>query len=130
MMTNNAQKIVEEIDEIAEGFRKVPVVMLPPNIKWGEEFKEWDDEKKISYLMKFCEAMNHAAATIQDERNALGELLEKKEDRIQQLEAALEANNLMLQTEITKMNEDKQKRNAHVIELNKRIRELESGNIS
>lgn len=126
-MTNNAKKIAEEIDQVAEGFARVPVVELPPKIKWGEDFQKWDDSKKLSYLMKFAEAMNHAADIIQKERDELGALVERKEQQLLQMQAMLEANNTMLQAQVTEMNEYKQDCNAHAAKLNARIRELERG---
>lgn len=124
---NNAQKIVEEIDLVTEGFKKVPVVPLPPKIQWGEEFQKWDDQKKLQFLTKFGEAMNHAADTMQQERNKLGQLVELKEQQILQLKAALDANNQMLQTEITKMNEYRNEATKNIAKLNAKIRELEAG---
>lgn len=126
-MTNNAQKIAEEIDFVTEGFKRVPVAERPPHVKWGEEFHAWDINKQNIYLMKFSEAMNHAAATIQEERNRLGQLVELKEGQLNQMKAMLDANNRMLQSEITKINEERQEYNKHVAKLNARIRELEKG---
>ncbi len=127
-MTNNAKKIAEEIEDVAEGMKRIEVVELPPKIKWGDDFLAWSDEKKIAYLTKFGEAMNHAADVIQKERDALGEMVEEKEKRILQLEAMIEANNRMIQAEITNMNEYRQEVNAQSAKLNARIRELERGN--
>lgn len=124
---NNANKIAEALGHVSEGWREVPVIPRPPKIHWGEEFLSWNDQKKLDYLMKFAEAMNHAAATIQDERDALGRLVELKEKQLEQQQAAMEANNMMLQTEIGKMNEYKQETMANIAKLNARIRELEKG---
>lgn len=126
-MTNNAKKIAEEIYEHTEGLAPIDAIELPPKIKWGEEFQEWDDDKKIAYLTKFSEAMNHAADTIQKERDELGALVEKKEAQLEAMKAGLEANNHMLQGEITQMNDYKQQVNANTAKLNARIRELERG---
>lgn len=125
-MTNNAKKIAEEIESVAEGIHRIDVVELPPKIHWGEDFLAWDDAKKIQYLTKFAEAMNHAADTIQKERNELGELAEKKEGMLEQMQSMLDANNRMLQDEVTKMNAYKQEVNAHTAKLNVRIKELEN----
>lgn len=126
---NNAKEIAGEIERVTDGIKQVPVVELPPKIHWGKEFLEWGDERKIRYLTKFAESMNHAADTIQQERDELGALLEKKEDQVLQMQSMLEANNRMLQAEITKMNEYKQKCNANIAKLNARIRELERGDL-
>jgi len=127
-LTNNAKIIAEEIYEEAEGLKKIEVVELPPKIKWGEKFQEWEDEKKISYLTKFAESMNHAADVIQRERDALCDLIEQKEEQLIQIQPRLDANNRMIQEEITKMNEYKQEVNSTIAKLNARIRELESVN--
>ena len=127
-MTNNAQTIAEEIREVADGVSDVPLSKLAPKIKWGDEFLAWDTEKKITYLMKFAEGMNDAVDKIQRERDALGKLAEQKEKQIQQVKPMMEANNQLLQSEITQMNEYKQKTNATIAALNRRVRELESGN--
>ena len=126
-MTNNAKKIADEIYDHADGLKRIEAVELPPKIKWGDEFLSWTPEKKLQYLMKFAEAMNHAADVIQRERNLLGELVEKKEEQLQQMQSMLDANNQMLQQEITRMNEERNKTNKYVAQLNARIRELEHG---
>ena len=128
-MTNNAKKIAEEIEDVAEGIKRIEVVELPPKIKWGKKFLAWDDEKKISYLTKFAEAMNHAADVIQKERDDLGRLAEKKEEQIMQMQSMLDANNDMLQSEVTQMNEYRQEVNTNIAKLNARIRELELGDL-
>jgi len=128
-LTNNAKKIAEEIESVTEGIKHIEVVELPPKVKWGEEFLAWDDRRKIQYLTKFAEAMNHAADTLQTERDKLYELLEKKEGQLLQMQEMVEANNHMLQSEVTKMNEYKQECNANITKLNARIRGLERGNL-
>lgn len=126
-MSNNARKVSKEIHAVTEGLADVPVVELPPHIKWGDKFKSWDTEKKISFLIKFSEAMNHAADVIQKERDVLGKLVEKKEAMLINIQGQLEANNKMVQSEVMKMNEYKQQSNATIAKLNARIRELECG---
>ena len=124
---NNAKKIADEIDEVTEGFERVPIVERPPKVKWGDDFQAWDNDKKIQYLTKFAEAMNHAAATIQKERDELGELLEKKEKQIEKMKGMLDMNNNLLQHEVTRMNAYKQDMNDHAAKLNAKIKELERG---
>ena len=123
---NNAKKMSAEIYENTEGLKEIDVVERPPKIKWGDKFKSWPLEKQNDYLRRFSESMNHAADTIMQERDALGQLAEKKEEQIIQLKEALDANTLMLQTEITKMNEYRQEAQQHAAQLQARIRELES----
>jgi len=126
-LTNNAKIIVDEIDAVTEGMKPIEVAERPPHIQWGEVFLLWDDQKKLDYLMKFADSMNDAADRIQQERDELVKMLAFKEQQLEQMEASLEANNRMLQDEITKMNEYKQSVNKHTAELNKRIREIERG---
>ena len=125
-MTNNAKIIAEELDEVADGFENVPVIERPPKVKWGEKFQEWPMEKQLQYVMRFAEAMNHAAAKIMEERDELGRLADMKEQQIVQLKAQVEANTMMLQTEIRKMNEYRQSAQQHSATQAARIRELES----
>lgn len=127
-MTNNAKKIVEEIDEVTEGFKRVPVIERPPRVKWGKKFEKWSIEKQNDYLKRFAESMNHAAGTIQKERDHLGKLAQIKEDQLMKMQAMVDANNLMVQSEITRMNEYRQQVNEEAAKLRARIRELESGN--
>lgn len=55
--------------------------------------------------------MNHAASLIQTERNQLNKLCELKEQQIEKMKEAMDANNNMLQSEIAKINEERQKFN-------------------
>ena len=126
-MTNNAKKIAEEIEAVADGITHIDVVELPPKIKWGEDFLAWDDAKKIAYLTKFGEAMNHAADVIQKERDKLSKLVKVKEAQLDQMQLMIDDNNRMLQSEVTQMNAYKQQVNATVTKLNARIKELERG---
>jgi seryl-tRNA synthetase len=128
-LTNNAKKIADEIYDNTVGLKRVEAVELPPKILWGEIFQSWDLEKKLDYLTKFAEAMNHAADLIQNERNALIKLVELKEKEIEQVKPMMEANLQMLQNEITKMNKYKQETHKTIAKLNARIKELERGNL-
>lgn len=122
---------VEESDFIAEGFKKITdqdlIIRNPPKIKWGQKYKDWDDKKKIQYLEKLACSMNHAASLLQDERDKLNEVCKLKEDQINKMTQAVRSNNFMLQEQITKMNEQRQVYNKHVVELNAKIRELGNG---
>lgn len=101
-------------DLIAQGFHKLDdklVVAKPPKILWGKIYQASSNEEKIEYLEKLASTMNHAASLIQDERNQLNVLCELKEQQIEKLKDAMDANNNMLQSEITKINEERQKFN-------------------
>jgi predicted nucleic acid-binding Zn-ribbon protein len=123
---NNAKKIVEEIDQVTKGFKRVPVIERPPKVKWGKKFNQWDIRKQNDYLKRFAESMSHAADVIQKERNKLGKLADIKEDQLMQMQAMLDANNRMLQAEITKMNDYRQQAQQHAAKLEAQIRELKS----
>ena len=101
-------------DLIAQGFHKLDdklIVAKPPKIAWGRIYQASSNEEKIEYLEKLASTMNHAASLIQDERNQLNKLCELKEQQIEKLKEAMDANNLMLQSEVTKINEERQKFN-------------------
>lgn len=116
-------------DFIAAGFHRLDphlVEKQPPKIKWGVLYKEKSDKEKIEYLEKLASSMNHAAHMIQEERNQLGELCERKEAQLIKLAEAVHANNAMLQQEVTLMNAQRQGYNAEVKRLNTEIREMRS----
>lgn len=117
-------------DFIAVGFHQLDDRLLtrkPPKITWSKQFREQDVQVQRDYLEKLANTMNHAAALIQDERNALNKLLIKKEQQLKSMSVQVAANNAMLQSEVTKMNEQRQGFHAEVSRLSARIRELENG---
>ncbi len=118
-------------DLIAAGFHRLDKHLVsnhPPKIKWGTLYQAFPDSKKITYLEKLAASMNHAAHLIQGERNQLGELCEKKEAQIQSMKTALDQNNAMIQSEITRTNAERQDYNKAIAGLNATIRELRNGN--
>ena len=125
-MNNNGH----EDDLIAEGFVQLDERYLsrrPPHIKWGVKFESWSDAEKIDYLKGLAQTMNHAASLVQDERDQLNEVCEKKEALLVKAALDLQANNTMLQQQITEMNALRQGYHAHVAELNKQIKALSNG---
>ncbi len=119
----------EENDFYVEGFKKIDQNLIlrdPPKIKWGKQYQEKTNEEKIRYLEKLASAMNHAAYLIQIERDKLNELLFLKESQLITMNDIVIKNNAMLQSEVTKMNGNKQEYNKKIAELNKHIRELEA----
>ncbi len=117
---------------IEQGFRKLDsnlIVEKPPKIKWGPRYKESDIDIKLIYLENIASVMNHAAYLIQNERNQLLELCTKKEQQLVAMTKNIDANNQMIQSEVTRMNEDRQKFNAAIAGLKTKIRELEHGNL-
>ncbi len=120
-------------DFIAEGFHQLDdrlITKRPPKIVWPKEFRDQELQVQLTYMEKLANTMNHAAALIQDERNALNELLTKKEVQLVSMSKQLLANNELVQIEVTRMNKQKQGFHAEVSRLNIRIRELENGAVN
>ncbi len=125
-------KIVEKDNEVEDlvdaGFKRLDNKLMkkrPGAIKWGRLYQGFSAKEKIKYLEKLAFTMNDAAATLQEERNLLNELCAKKEEQIQQLNKAISQNNMMLQSEVSRMNEERQAFNAESAKLRKQIKELE-----
>ncbi len=117
---------------MVEGFHRLDdnlIDLKPPKIRFLAGFDKKEEPIKIEYLKKLASAMNHAAKLIQNERNQLVKLMVKKEQQLVKLAANVRANDAMLQSEVTRMNEQKQGFHAEVSRLNARIRELEVGNL-
>ncbi len=117
-------------DFVGEGFERLDseiVVKNAPKIAWGDKYKEKTDADKILYLQKLASTMNHAAFLIQNERNDLLKSLDQKERQLISIAANLEANNGMIQQQVTKMNAEKQEYFKTIAALNKTIREYENG---
>ncbi len=120
----------DEQDFLGTGFERLDddiVVKNPPRIAWGKKYDQKTDADKILYLQKLASAMNHAAFLIQNERNDLLKTLSQKEQQVISMAASLDANNNMIQQQITKMNAEKQKTFKTIASLNRRIREYENG---
>jgi len=121
-------KRISNDDLVAAGFHRVENVKNhAPKIKWGDLHKKSPPDTRASYAERLASAMNHAAHLIQGERDELGRLCEQKEKQIQSLKAAYQQNNNMVETQITKHNEERQLYNAEIAKLKARIRELENG---
>jgi predicted nuclease with TOPRIM domain len=136
-MISEAKKIInkdnQQEDLVAMGFRKLDDKLIekrPPKIKWGVIYQGFTDKEKVDYLEKLSASMNHAAYLIQGERNQIGELCKLKDQQVAKLKAAMEQNTKMLQTEITKINEERQSFNREAAKLHKKIRELNNGVLS
>ena len=121
-------RITEE-DFIGAGFIPVDHVELdhPRKIDWGFIYKSRTIEERLSRAEKLACAMNDAADKLQNERNELNQLCIKKEQQLEKLTAAVQANNDMLQAEVARMNEERQEWNRASANLRSRIRELENG---
>ena len=116
-------------DFIADGFYIIDekyVEHKPPKIKWGHTYKAWTKEEKIKYLEEFACSMNQAAFLVQCERDQLNAFLQVKENQLRKMSKAMAQNSEMLQSEVTKMNEQRQGFNATVKKLDAEIKELRS----
>lgn len=108
---NNNVHLLKEDDLVEAGFERLDQRLLDdraPKIKWGHIYEKWPADRKLTYLEKLATSMNHAASLIQDERNQLVTLVELKEQQIEQAQKDVNANNAMLQAQITKHNAEKQ----------------------
>ena len=116
-------------DFVGAGFHKVESIKThPPKIKWGKLYQDSPIDKRLAFAEKLAAAMNHAAFLIQEERDELAKLCEKKEAQIEAMHEALQQNNNMIQTQITKMNAQMQEAAKRSASLQSRIRQLENGN--
>ena len=130
MSKQNGHDIQE--DFMAEGFYKLDeniVDLRAPRLTEPPKFAARTDGQKYLYYRKVAATMNHAAKLVSEERNNLNDLLIKKEEQLKAMIAQVNENNAMVQSEVTKMNKQKQGFHAEVSRLTARIRELESGNI-
>jgi len=125
----NADNAKEDL--IAAGFKRLDRELItgrPPKIQWGMLYKAFNPTEKIEYLEKLASSMNHAAYLIQEERNSLLKLCDMKDKQVNAMKVSMQQNMDMLQSEVTKMNEDKRQSNKAIADLNRQIRELKSGN--
>lgn len=124
---NSMSDNLEHTDFIGMGFHQIDekyVSLKPPKIAWGGKYKGWSDERKVIYLQNLASSMNHAAALVQDERDELLELIDKKERQLETMNENMRQNNEMLQQQIEKMNAEKQQYNASYAKLKKEHEEL------
>jgi hypothetical protein len=123
----DGNRMDRQADFIGAGFAKLDDGLLearPPRIDWGMLYKNKPIDQRLEFAERLAAAMNHAAALIQDERDKLGALCEKKEEQLVQMAAAIRANNAMLQQEVTRMNEQRQFYNSEMARLNAELKGL------
>jgi len=121
-------KFTNQDDLVAAGFERLDpkaISQHPPKIRFGELYRKMGLREKVRYCERLASTMNHAAATIQKERDQLNDLLHMKEMQLKAGGAAMGQNNSMIQDQITKHNAEKQALQQAVAEKNARIRELE-----
>ena len=125
MSNNNGMNHID--DFMIDGFHKLDEKIVderPPKIRWSDRFRERSIEDQAAYLEKLAHTMNHAAYLIQNERDQLNELCEKKELQLESLNEAIKQNNLMLQQEVARMNAQRQEYHLNIKRLNAEIRSL------
>jgi hypothetical protein len=90
-----------------------------PQIDWGEDFKSWDLKQQNRYLKRLCSALNHAADTIQNERNDALKECHRLSASVENADKATSIQKAIVIKAITEHNGEKQK-------LINRIQELEN----
>ncbi len=117
-------------DFVGAGFKRLDDTAIeqhPPKIKWGQLYRDMNTDAKIRYLERLASAMNHAADKIQSERDALIQLCEKKEKQLLSMSHAVEQNNAMLQSEVTRMNGERQEMLREIARLRAIERSVKNG---
>ena len=116
--------LISHGDFVGAGFKKIDPKYLEdnaPRVDWDKALHGRTPEQKMLFLKKFSSSMNYAASMISIERDQLARFLLKKEQQLNKLMKAMEDNNAMIQQQVTQMNEDRQKYNKHVADLNKAV---------
>jgi len=98
---------------------KLPDLKVTPQIDFGKDFEAFDTERKIRYLKIFSSAMNHTADTIQQERDAALNEINRMKNVLENADQAVSIQKDIVVRAITTHNAEKQ-------DLIKRIQELES----
>ncbi len=130
MLNNSHSKkrsLISAEDFVGAGFKKIDPKYLEdnaPKVDWDKILHRKTTEQKLLYLKKFSSSMNYAASMISIERDQMTRFLLKKEMQLKKLMKMMDENNAMLQTEVTRMNSDRQKYNEHVANLNREIKAL------
>jgi len=79
-----------------------------PKIRFGSEFEDWPDGRKITYLKELSSSMNHAADLLQKERNLLLEKVSRLEEQVKNADESLLIQKGIVITNITASNEERQ----------------------
>lgn len=97
-------------------------------IQFGEEFEKRPDKEKIKYLIKLASSLNHAAVTIQGERNKLNDLLFLKESQLVNCKKDRERDQIIIHRQLGKENEIKNAQMDEIQKLHAKIARLKDGN--
>lgn len=117
---------IDQDDFVAAGFARLDERVLEqraPKIKWGEVYRGKTGEQKVAWAEKVASTMNQAAARLQQERDELAALCEKKEEQLESLKKAMDQNHAMLVSEMTKLNEERQQFLTSIADLKRQLRE-------
>ena len=129
---SKAPRLINEPDELVDGFHRLHDHLLEaraPKLRLLPGWEKRTDEQKVQYMLKLAATMNHAAKLIQDERDMLVVLMEKKEQQLKRAAAAVRQNNEVLQSEVARMNEQRQQFQQRMTELTQKIEELQNGSV-
>lgn len=96
-----------------------------PQILWGDEYKSWPMDRRLSYAEKLASSMNHAADLLQVERDRLVELLRRKDDQMKGLFVKLERQGELIQKELEKANAEKQELYSEIGKLRDALRKCQ-----
>ena len=99
-----------------------------PLIQFGPEFEKRSMRERIRYLHKLASSLNHAAATIQGERDDLNKLLFAKERQLTQCEGKVQAAHELVHRTLANVNGEKQALLEENQGLRLEIKRLEDGN--
>lgn len=100
---------------------ETPPISRPSKmIRFGPDFDEWEDDRKIRYLKALASSMNEAADTIQKERNALLVVVAQQKEQLANANKKIELQKLMLDQSIAEHNEE---RNSLGVRINELVQE-------
>lgn len=94
-----------------------------PQIAWGDEYRGWPAEKRLSYAERLASAMNHAADVLQTERSQLLERLMAQEKRIESLEKMIASHGEVVNRELSAQDAEKQQLYAQIVDLDRALKE-------
>lgn len=96
-------------------------------IQFGDAWKARPDEDKIEYLIKLASSLNQAAVKIQEERNKLNAILFTKENQLVACNKGRTQDREMIQKQLLRENETKEKLIQENQSLRAEIKRLENG---
>ena len=91
-------------------------------IAWGEDYKDWPCSRKVEYLETLTSALNEGFSTMQDERDAAVEELNKIKRLNESAAQAVAASKTSLIQGLTEANADKQVMAKRIAELEARVK--------